>query len=239
MEILNFIRNVSRLFNNNDYLPELRHEQTSTESIIKWLEKYYKQNNFEIQELNLIGIRDTSDIRQDVINDWIGFWTKNEFFLTRGTTDPSVFWTKDASRNPNGTFHLACGFHEKIWIVGIHAEGRPGAHEALVNRIQHCRPTRGWRDENYNFTKDPSEVEISGYFGINLHRMHATQIVTKIGRYSAGCQVIQDPKKFAELLGHVKSTWMYQGNNNIAFNYMLLNKSDIPSNILDFITGVA
>jgi hypothetical protein len=207
-------------------------ELSNTKSIIQWLENYYRQNNFEIQELNLIGIRDTSNIQQDVINDWIGFWTKETFFLTKGTTDPSVFWTTDKSRNSQGTFHLLCGFHSRIWIVGTHAEGRAGAHEALVNRWEHCRPTRGWRDANYNFTRDPEDVEVSGYFGINLHRMHATQIATRIGRYSAGCQVVQHPQHFAKLLQTVKKTKMYKSNRNAAFNYCLFNIVNMPNNIM-------
>ena len=46
---------------------------------------------------------------------------------------------------------------------------------------------------------DPSK-KIKGIFKTNLHRCSKWKIVRYIGRYSAGCQVIQDPKHFDELM---------------------------------------
>jgi hypothetical protein len=187
---------------------------------IVWLNGYYKKNSLPIKEINLFGIRDSSDIEKDVINDYLGFFTKDEFFICKGTTDPSVFYTKNKKeRNANGTFHLKEGFHSQIWCIGKHK-----GYEALVNDGSACKPTKGWRDANYDFVEDPKDVEVCDYFGINFHRMHPTILVPFIGRYSAGCQVVNDVKDFRYIIDSVKKTKMYLGTSKkTTFNYMLFN----------------
>jgi len=192
---------------------------------ILWLMAYYGEHNYQIDEFNMIGVRNTDNLQQDVINDFLGFWTKDEIFICKGTTDPSVHFTKNTvDRNPAGTFHLIEGFHRQIWCVGQHK-----GYEALVNNWQHCKPTRGWRDANYNFVRDPEDVEVCDYFGINFHRMHPTSVVGSIGRYSAGCQVVQHPKDFKYIMDKVKASWMYRGTYaKTVFNYMLFEKDEMP-----------
>jgi hypothetical protein len=155
----------------------------------------FRENGYPLKSFNLIGFRDESNIEKDVINDLLGFLTEKELFLCPGTTDPGVYWTTSSERNKKGTFHLSLGYHEKIWCIGTHK-----GYEALVNDYRYCKPTRGWRDKDYDFTRDPADVEVCDYFGINFHRMHPIQIVNKIGKYSAGCQVIQNPKDFDYIL---------------------------------------
>lgn len=195
---------------------------------IQWLTDYYIQNGHAVDEINFIGARDSSKQELDVINDTLGFWNKDIIFLCAGTTEPGVYWVKDpAERNKQGTFHLAEGFHDSIWSVGIHK-----GYEALTNKYPQCKPTKGWRDANYDFTKNNKDVEVCDYFGINFHRMHPVSIVNKIGKYSAGCQVVQDPKKFAKILAAVKATNKYANNKKAVFNYMLFTISQLP---LDFL----
>lgn len=191
---------------------------------IEWLTRYYKDNGLPIEEINLIGIRNSADIEKDVINDLLGYFTGRDIFLCHGTTEPSVLYTTDRSlRNRAGTFHLSTGFHRGIWCIGKHR-----GYEALVNDYRYCPPTRGWRDSNYNFTKDPADVEVCDYFGINFHRMHPLSIVNKIGKYSAGCQVIQSPADFAVILDKIKSSDTYKIRRKATFNYMLFNAAQLP-----------
>jgi hypothetical protein len=208
---------------------EVSEYMTTDQYKIAWMKKYYKKNKYKESEINLFGIRDYTDIDKDVINDYIGYWNNNEIVIYRGTTDPSVFYTKNQKeRNERGTFHLMEGFHESIWCVGIHK-----GYEALVNDWRYCRPTKGWRDANYNFTRDPSDIVVYDYFGINLHRMHPTILVPFIGRYSAGCQVINSPKEFQSLLSTIKKTNMYLGTSQkTVFDYTLLNIKELPEGFL-------
>ena len=194
------------------------------ENKINWLMDYYQSYHNPVQEFNLIGIRDESSMDQDIINDHLGYWTKQGLFITTGTTDPSVFYTKDKNeRNPNGTFHLDYGFHEKIWIIGTHK-----GHEAFQNKWPECNPTRGWRDTDFNFKKDSWDKEVKEYCGINFHRMHLSIIQKLIGRYSAGCQVVNPINDYLKILADAKKTEMYKINKLCAFNYMLFNINEIP-----------
>ena len=187
---------------------------------IDWLHSYYEDNGLPIEEINLIGIRNSKDIEKDIINDYLGFFTDDEIFICKGTTEPSVYWTKTkGERNKKGTFHLKTMFHENVWCVGTHK-----GYQALVNDWRYCKPTKGWRDANYNFVEDGKDIEVCDYFGINFHRMHPISIVDKIGKYSSGCQVIQDPNDFKYILDTIKNTHMYKGTSKkTVFNYMLFD----------------
>jgi hypothetical protein len=190
----------------------------------KFIGKYFIDNKLPVEEITLIGIRDSKDQDKDVINDYLGFWTKKELFLVKGTTEPGVYWVKNKEeRNKKGTFHLLEGFHEKIWSIGTHK-----GYEALTNQYPQCKPTKGWRDANYNFTRDDKDVEVCDYFGINLHRMHPVSIVDKIGKYSGGCQVVQSPKDFSYILTNIKNSLAYKKSKKATFNYMLFTVDQLP-----------
>jgi len=200
---------------------------------IAWLQSYYQKHNLPIQEINLIGIRNTADIDKDVINDYLGYWTKDKIFLCLGTTDPSVYYTKNTvDRNKAGTAHLDYGWHEKIWRIGTHK-----GYEALTNTWDSnpefcCKPTRFWRDTDFNFIRDSWDIELRDWIGINFHRMHETLIVKVIGKYSAGCQVVQDVKNFRHIIDTFKSTDMYKKQNKVNFNYMMFTIDQMPKDFV-------
>jgi len=196
---------------------------------LAWIKNYYNSKNIKIQEINLIGIRNSLCIKDDVINDYIGYFTEDTIMLYPGTTEPSVYWTMDkAERNAAGTFHLSLGYHKDIWCIGTHK-----GYEAMVNDYKYCKPTRGWRDANYNFTNDASDVEVCDYFGINFHRMHPISIVNKIGKYSAGCQVFQKPADFNSVLSTIKKSKMYTNTKSkTTFSYNLFNIMELPLTFL-------
>lgn len=183
---------------------------------VDWLKEYYLDNRIPLSKFNVIGIRDETDMSKDVINDRLGFFTDTELFLCPGTTDPSVYWTKGPERNKIGTFHLLEGFHEKIWSFGIHK-----GYEALVNDWKKCNPTKGWRDTNYNFTRDNKDIVVCDYFGVNFHRMDKVSIAKTIGKYSAGCQVVQSLKDFAYILQRAKESGQQ------TFSYMLFKNTEV------------
>lgn len=183
---------------------------------IDWLRQYYLKNNLPLQTFNLIGIRDEANMSKDVINDKLGFFTDWELFLAEGTTDPGVYWTVSDERNPAGTFHLLSGFHEKIWTFGKHK-----GYSALVNDYRHCKPTRGWRDANYNYIYDKGDRLVCDYYGINFHRMHQTILQKLIGKYSGGCQVVRNIKDFE----HIYTKALTSGV--VVFNYMMFKAEEV------------
>jgi len=191
--------------------------------VLNFLKNDYKKNNHPIEEFNLVGIRDSKDLDKDVWNDYLCFFTADKFFITQGTTESGVYYTKSAERVKAGTFHLNYGFHEKIWCIGTHK-----GYEAFVNDWRYCKPTKGWRDANFNFVKDLGDIEVCDYFGINFHRAHPVSIVDKIGKYSAGCQVVRNNVDFQLFLKTFKNTNGYKQNRFSTVNYKLYKTNEFP-----------
>lgn len=184
--------------------------------MLEYLKNYYKEHNYPIKAFNLIGIRNEKGMKDDVINDRLGFFTDTEYFLCTGTTDPSVYWTTSKERNAAGTFHLIEGYHDSIWTFGNH-KGYP----ALVNDYRKCKPTKGWRDVNYNFTRDSKDIIVCDYYGVNFHRMHETILMKLIGKYSAGCQVVRDINDFKTIYQKAKASGVE------VFSYNLFLESEV------------
>jgi hypothetical protein len=58
-----------------------------------------------------------------------------------------------------------------------------------------------YRDNNKNDTIDAlGIIEETGYFGVNIHRSNVYRPSVEVGKWSAGCQVLQDPDYFAFLM---------------------------------------
>jgi len=183
----------------------------------------YKHTDFPI-----VGIRDSTGRNQDIINDYLGFLTKDELFLTEGTTEAGVHYVENKKdRNAQGTFYLRNGYHKKIWCLGLHK-----GYEALVNDWRKCLPTEGWRDANYNYVYDKEDIKVRGHFGINFHRMSASVLVDKIGKYSAGCQVVRNFDDFRYIIDKFKSSGNYIENRESAVvDYMLFDLKELPENL--------
>lgn len=169
--------------------------------ILNEIMKLYEENGYPIKSFNLFGFRNEKDIKKDVINDQLGFFTEKELFLCPGTTDPGVYWTISAERNKKGTLHLLPGYHERIWTFGKHK-----GYEALVNDPKKCKPTKGWRDTDYDFTRGPKDIVVCDYFGLNFHRMHESLVTKLIGKYSSACQVVQKSRDFEYILQRAKDS---------------------------------
>jgi hypothetical protein len=72
-----------------------------------------------------------------------------------------------------------------------------GKYTALTQ----CRPVQVYRDNNRDEIIDMQEDSIyEGIFGINIHRAHSQFEVQTVGKYSAGCQVIQRSSDFDVLI---------------------------------------
>ena len=183
---------------------------------LQYLKNKYRENNIPIMAFNLFGIRDETGIEKDAINDKLGFFTVNELFICQGTTDPSVYWTVSPEHNKGGTFHLLEGYQENLWTFGRHK-----GYDALVNDYRICQPTKGWRDENYNFIRDDKDPVVCDFFGVNFHRMNSKSIVSRIGKYSSGCQVVQRPDDFNYIMQRAKDS------DQELFSYMLFKLSEM------------
>ncbi len=59
------------------------------------------------------------------------------------------------------------------------------------------KPVTVYRDNDKDMDWDMDDKSVdTGLFGINIHRAHSKVEVMDVNKFSAGCQVIQDPHEF-------------------------------------------
>ena len=134
------------------------------------------------------------------------------------TTDAGLYWLRNPSR-VEGTAILVPGQYRNVYRLDKHG----GKYLALCQRngVVHV-----YRDKNRNqiLDYDPDSIQ-SGYFGINIHRAsaHSTQergLTEDVGRYSAGCMVIQDRDDFDRLIALAKKQVETLGYKNFSLTLL-------------------
>ena len=170
-----------------------------------------------IYDLNIVGIR-TEDDTANTFNDWLvvfyllepeGNWVH---FAFPATTDPGLYW-RENPMNVKGTAILVPGQYRGAYQLGKHRN----SYEALQQKA----PMKVYRDNNKDEVLDmdvPAEV---GFFGINIHRASQTQASGSVNKWSAGCQVIQDPLHFNFFMELCRAATAKFGNS---LSYTLLEE---------------
>ena len=132
------------------------------------------------------------------------------------TTEPGKYYMQNLG-NPKGTAILVPGQYRGCWQIGLHR----GKYKALCQR----KAVKVYRDNNkdmiYNMT--PKSID-KGIFGINIHRSNKTCICDTIDKYSAGCQVFNDPVEFNAFIRLCEKQKELYGNS---FTYTLINEEDM------------
>ena len=119
------------------------------------------------------------------------------------TTDAGLYWLYNPSR-VEGTAILVAGQYRGVYKLDMHA-GR------YLSLCQRNGAVAVYRDNNRDhiLDHDPNTIQLGTNFGINIHRAsaHSTQengLTENVGRYSAGCVVIQDSGDFDRLIALAK-----------------------------------
>lgn len=148
-------------------------------------------------DLNIFGIR-SANTAAGAFDDWLGVFWMNwdtdgwEFHIWRATTDPGTYYL-DQPLNVTGTAIMVEGHYPASYEIGLHK----GKYEALVQ----CKPVKVYRDNDRDEILDmmPETIQ-KGLFGLNIHRASADHRSIQVGKWSAGCQVVADPRDFARLM---------------------------------------
>lgn len=173
--------------------------------------------NSKGHDLNIVGIR-TASIEEEKFNDWLtafyifdGVWN---YFAFPATTDPGTFYRK----NPltvKGTAVLKPGQYRGVYQIGKHK-----GYKAL----QQIGYMTVYRDANRDTLLDTTGMqEDTGLHAINIHRSNAHRPSVVVGKWSAGCQVFQDPDHFQFFLALCERASEKYGNK---FSYSLLEEAD-------------
>lgn len=172
------------------------------------LKNEFKKHNYEFPQFHLVGIRSKAN-KPNEFDDLIAVINNNEITWYTCTTNPGTHWLLNLL-NPKGAALLKPGQYKDSWQVGLHQ----GKYQALTQ----CKNVTVFRDGNKDNIAEESKVTETGIFGINIHRANEKLVSKLIDKWSAGCQVLNNPQQFNELLTKCKQSGLKQ------FTYTLLNE---------------
>lgn len=172
------------------------------------LKAEFAKHNYQFPKFHLVGIRSNANV-QNEFDDLIGVIDGEYVAWYSCTTNPGTHWLLNLL-NPKGAAVLKPGQYVDSWKVGMHQ----GKYEALVQ----CAPITVYRDADKDTIAEEQGKLDTGLFGINIHRANPKLISKFIDKWSAGCQVLNDPVQFDYLLNKCKLSGLNK------FTYTLLNE---------------
>ena len=190
----------------------------SLPNIIRVMKKknYKVFNDKRGYDLNIVGIR-TNNNKSNTFNDWlVTFYTyQNQwsYFTFPITTDPGLYY-RENPLNVDGTAIVVPNQYRNLWYIGKHND-----YDALIQKS----PIVVYRDNNLDDILNDVVKTEQGMFGINCHRASKDYKSKTVDKWSAGCQVFQNPLHFKFFLTLCQFSKSIYGNS---FSYTLLNEKD-------------
>ena len=180
-------------------------------------------NDSKDYNLNIIGIRCDKPITNK-FNDLMvvawkykGKWTIKQYPIT---TLAGLKWM-EVPMNQRGCVILKEGRYSRTWKIALHRN----SYQALCQR----KPVSVYRDNNRDAKYDMIESSVqTGLFGINIHRASKYNVLPRVDRNSAGCQVFQSPHHYKEFMDICKASKRIWGDY---FTYTLINEKNFKSKV--------
>ena len=179
---------------------------------------YFEKGNYN---MNIIGVRSNQNNKVTnkyddclvlIYNTETG-WKRQIYNIT---TEPGIYYMKNII-NDKGCAILVPGQYKGCFRIGLHKN----KYKALVQ----CKPVSVYRDNNKDDIFDLSPTSVTtGLYGINIHRSNETWTRNTIDKYSAGCQVFNNPVEFTAFMRVCEKQKARYGNS---FTYTLLNEEDL------------
>jgi len=154
------------------------------------LKTKFTELGYKFPDFHIVGIRSQANIPNE-FDDLIGVVSGNNVAWYTGTTNPGTHWLKNLM-NPKGTALLKPGQWTDSWKLGLHR----GEYKALVQ----CKPITVFRDTDKDAIAEETAKTDTGLFGINIHRANPRWTSKFIDKWSAGCQVLNNPADFKRLI---------------------------------------
>lgn len=176
------------------------------------------QSSVKPYDLNIVGVRSAhpkvDKFSCSILVFWIG--PKGTWQVVRypATTLPGRYYLVDRLLNRKGCAILMPGQYVSSYAIGLHK----GKSEALVQR----KAVTVYRDGNRDSEFDYGYTE-AGFFGMNIHGA-TNGVVPQVGKYSAGCQVIQSGQDYAQFRAICRLGSKHWGNS---FTYTLIDENQI------------
>lgn len=172
------------------------------------LKAEFERLNYKWFSFMLVGIRSQAN-QPNVFDDLVGVVKNDSVTWFTATTNPGTHWLKNIL-NPKGAALLKPAQYVDTWIIGKHQ----GKYEALCQ----AKPVTVFRDKDLDIIAEETATTDTGLFGINIHRANETAISKFVDKWSAGCQVLNNPADFKELIALCKFSGLK------SFTYTLLKE---------------
>ncbi len=161
------------------------------------------------EDYHFIGIRSKANL-PNVFDDLFILINGNKIEYFSCTTNPGTHWLKNLI-NKSGAALLKPKQYTDTWKIGLHQ----GKYEAFVQ----AKPVTVFRDADMDDIAEETATTETGFFGINIHRTNDKGVVSQlIDKWSAGCQVINNPADFKIVLESAKES------KKTSFTYTLLKE---------------
>lgn len=176
-------------------------------------------------DLNIVGIR-ADDRVAGKFDDLVGVLCYDSKIVWReywfpATVDSGDFYLRKPLHK-DGTAVMLEGQYRGAYKLGIHGRTwASGGYEAL----EQVSPMRYVRDGNLDNKIDTDGRVFEAVLKTNIHRAYPNKVAEFIGKYSAGCQVIQNPADFEILLALCRQSVAIGFPNS--FTYTLLNEREL------------
>lgn len=158
---------------------------------IQQLQQEFTRLGYKWIPFMIVGVRSKENVNNK-FDDLIGVVENNTVTWYTGTTNAGRHWLLNFL-NPSGTAVLKAGQYLNCYNLGLHK----GQYEAL---IQTGGKVTVYRDADKDETAEEQGVIQTGWFGINIHRANPNAISQVIEKWSGGCQVLNNPNDFAQLI---------------------------------------
>jgi hypothetical protein len=176
---------------------------------IEELKAQFTELGYKWPSIHIVGIRSKANLPNQ-FDDLIGLVQGDQVNWYTATTNPGTFWL-NSPMNKLGTAVLKCGQYVDTYTIGL--------HQGKYTALKQSKKVTVFRDADKDSVAEEQGKEDIGLFGINIHRANELTESRNIDKWSAGCQVLNNPKHFKELIqACIKS-------GKKSFTYTLLKES--------------
>lgn len=155
------------------------------------LKDRFKAKGYIWPQFHLIGTRSKAD-KPNAFDDIFYLIVGAEMKIYTGTTNPGVYWQTNFDAKKEGVAVLKPGQYIDKWLLGLHR----GEYQAWTQAL----PVTVYRDADKDGKSEVTANEETGIFGINIHQANKKWTSTVIDKWSAGCQVLNNPLQYAEFI---------------------------------------
>lgn len=166
-----------------------------------------------------IGVSSNED-QPDVFDDKFYLFKGKKFItVTSFTTNTGKYGLMNFKKwNNKGAFVIEKDqWIYDFWKTAVYVDGKRtyAKHKGRMKAWRQNKPCYGYRDSNMNDKAEQIGGRVYGMYGINFHTVtyKLVEIVKKyIGGWSVGCQVVNDTKKYYDIIERV-----YENQDTISY----------------------